>query len=80
LRQHRRARRQRIAYGPVPELERVAEQHEAVELGQPRDQRRALLRSAQDVGPAVRAQVEIRDDERAQRSRRRRPAGSPSGA
>jgi hypothetical protein len=64
----------------VPELERVAEQHQAVELGQSREQRHALAIAPQDVGPPVRAQVEIRDDERAQRSRRRRPAGSPSGA
>ena len=51
LAQHRLGRGQRLAQRPVPQLERVAEQHEPVELGQPRHQRRSLAVAAQHVLP-----------------------------
>jgi hypothetical protein len=43
----------------VPQLQRVAEQHQAFELGEPRHQRRPLGLPAQHVGPAIRAEVEV---------------------
>ena len=85
LAQHRRAGRERVANRPVPQLERVAEEHEAVELGEARAERRPLAVTAQHIRPAVRAEVKVRDDQGAQRSTRTRswpprPGGSPWGA
>ena len=75
LAQHRLGLRQRRPRRPVPELERVAEQHEPVELSQARHQRRPLGLAAQHVRRAVGAEVQVRDDQRAQR-----PSGMVGGA
>jgi len=50
----------------VAQLERVAEQHEAIDPVQGPDEPRPRLGEAQDVLPAERAEVEVGDEERPQ--------------
>ena len=51
----------RIGKRPVPQLDRVPEQHHLVRTLKPADQPRASLPPAQQIRPRARAQVEIRD-------------------
>jgi hypothetical protein len=46
----------------VAQLERVAEQHHAVDLGCVLEQGRAKLLAAQQVGPRGAAEVQVGDD------------------
>jgi hypothetical protein len=57
--QHRPRRRERPADGPAAKLHHIAQQHEAVDALQSRDQRRERRRLAKHVGAGVRAEVEV---------------------
>ena len=61
--EHRPRRGERLAQRPVAQLERVAEQHEAVDAVQALQQRAARGGPAQDVDAGARAEVEVGDDE-----------------
>ena len=66
--------------GPVAQLERVAEQHEAVDAVQALQQRAARGGPAQDVDAGARAEVEVGDDEGAHETGQatlRRPCPQP---
>ena len=53
--------RERLGKRPVPQLDRIPEQHDLVRVLEPADQLRPNLRPAQQIRPRARAQVEIRD-------------------
>jgi hypothetical protein len=61
-------RRQRVAQRPVPELQQVTQQDEAIAVGERAQQRWAGLGDPENVGDAPRPEVQIRDDQRSQRS------------
>ena len=68
---------ERVARGPVAQLERVAEQHEAVDAVEALEQPREHRRAREDVERELRAEVQVGDDERSQRATpsRRGPRG-----
>jgi hypothetical protein len=72
--EHRPRRRERLMRRAVAQLEHVPEQDQAVDARERVDQRRALGRAAQDVGPRAAAQVEVRDEECALVRQPREPA------
>ena len=63
--EHRLGRHHRAARLAMRELDGVAEQDEAVRVGDGGEQPLPDVRDAQDVAPAAIAQVQIGDDERA---------------
>jgi hypothetical protein len=65
---------ERIARGPVAQLERVAEQDEPVDARQPGGQQLERRGPSEHVGAAAHADVQVGDDERAH------PAAQPSRA
>jgi hypothetical protein len=70
LLEHRPGGGQGLAGGAVAQLDGVAQQHEAVDLGQARGERSARGRAvAQDVDAGATAEVQVGDDERAHRPR-----------
>jgi hypothetical protein len=88
-------RGQRLAQRSVAQLQQVAQQHQAIAVGQRPQQRLPGIRGPEDVGGAAGTEVQVRDDQRSQRGapatralvgrnelRRRRPSpgGWPSGA
>ena len=83
LAQHGRGRAQRVADRSVAQLEHVPEEDQAVTFAHMFQQRRALGIPPQHVLAPAGPQVQVGDDQRAQRSTRRwprGPGGSPWGA
>src|SRR5262249_44869274 len=77
----------RIANRPVAELEHVTQQYEPIDFTDRREQGCAGHVVAEHVALGTRTEVQVGDDERAQRPTRRpwppaarAPGGSPSGA
>ena len=60
-----RAAVHRLAQRPMPQLERVTEQHHAIHVGDRLQQRCAQLGTAQQVRPGDAAEVQVGDDQRA---------------
>ena len=63
-----RGRGERVAERALAQLEHVAEQHQPVDAGERLEQRARGSRRAQHVAPRARAEVQVRDDQRAHRS------------
>jgi hypothetical protein len=51
--------RERLAQGPVPQLEDVPQEDDALDAVERREQRRPELGSPQEVGPLLRTEVEV---------------------
>ena len=73
--QHGQRDRERIALRPATALDRVAEQHQAIDAVERRDQSGARRRLAENVDGARRAEVQIGYDERAHAAPRLRLRG-----
>ena len=66
--QHRPGRAQRISDRAVPQLQNVTEQHETIDAPERVEQPLTGLLAAQHVAPGVRAEMQVGDDQRAQRT------------